>query len=296
MVGGKLPRGAALLSKSDSKELSRNLEELLTAQNHRGMKMARGHLREGYLLRAADTIQRTRGNVFIITGFPVLGTFETDGPAGAMALYQLCKRQGLTPWILSDGTITSALSSDFNCLALHSGSSTEVYESARALYESSPPDLVISIERPGLTQDGGYYNISGTNISNKCSFAEPYLEVAQCPNIAIGDGGNEIGMGNLADQLLALPVRTSISCCDELIVADVSNWAAYALCALVDSLQGRSPATDLDVDDLLDKLILKGAVDGVTGKATPTEDGFPEGTGKNMLEKIRALVLDYHRL
>ena len=61
------------------------------------------------------------------------------------------------------------------------------------------PTLVISIERPGMAADGHYYNMRGENISARCASFDYFLTLANCPTIAIGDGGNEIGMGNVAD-------------------------------------------------------------------------------------------------
>ena len=68
--------------------LSEEIEQLLVARNLRHMAMARAALRPGYYLRAASHLRDIRGTVIIGTGFPVSGTFETDGPVGAMALYQ----------------------------------------------------------------------------------------------------------------------------------------------------------------------------------------------------------------
>ena len=76
----------------DTLNLSCSIESLLTRQNHRGMDDIRQTLRPGYLLRAAQTLMNRPGNIFILTGFPVADTFETDGPAGALALYRLAQR------------------------------------------------------------------------------------------------------------------------------------------------------------------------------------------------------------
>ena len=75
---------------------SRSIESLLTRQNHRGMDHVRRGLKPGYLLRAAQMLMDSIGNAFIVTGFPVADTFETDGPAGALALYRLAERLGST--------------------------------------------------------------------------------------------------------------------------------------------------------------------------------------------------------
>ena len=49
--------------------------------------MVQESLPPGYLLRAAQSTIVAEGNIIICTGFPVAGTFETDGPPGAFALY-----------------------------------------------------------------------------------------------------------------------------------------------------------------------------------------------------------------
>ena len=56
------------------------------ARNLRGMKTLQSHLEPGYCLRAARILNGCRGNILIGTGFPVVKTFETDGPVGAVGL------------------------------------------------------------------------------------------------------------------------------------------------------------------------------------------------------------------
>ena len=270
--------------------VSEALETLLVAHNHRGMRDVRATLKPGYLLRAADMIHGCTGRAYILTGFPVAGIFETDGPAGAMALYQLLLHCGAQPTILSDRPITDALSTDFRCAELATGTRGEIAGAVSLLYEQAPPDLVISIERPGTAADGHCYNMAGDDISAACSSAEPYLELATCPTIAIGDGGNELGMGKAQAALSALNIRAAICDCNELIVADVSNWAAYALHALVQWLDNKPHHLALDIQEALAYLVAVGAVDGVTGLPTPTEDGFPATAGPHLLAEANTIL------
>ena len=132
--------------------------------------------------------------------------------------------------------------------------------------------------------------MAGDDISAACSSAEPYLELATCPTIAIGDGGNELGMGKAQAALRSLDIRAAISDCDELIVADVSNWAAYALCALVQWLDNKLNDPALDIQQALAYLVAVGAVDGVTGLPTPTEDGFPANAGPHLLAEANTIL------
>ena len=276
------------MTQRDSQSLalahSHSIESLLTRQNHRGMDDIRRGLPPGYLLRAARTLIDHIGAVFIVTGFPVADTFETDGPAGALAMYRLAERLGGTPTIISDPTVVSALRASYRCHTITHDSERD----ARELFAQREPQVVISIERPGAAQDGSYYNMAGEDISHACLTAEPYLAHANCPTIAIGDGGNELGMGNVAKGLSTLNIRAAASTVDELIVADVSNWAAYALCAFTDWLVGNTPGTIGQIQIDIDSLVAQGAVDGVTRQPTATEDGFS-------LADTAALMIDITR-
>lgn len=266
------------------------IEQLLIQHDHRHMSRVRQALDPGYLERAAHLLRTQRGNAYIVTGFPVAGTFETDGPAGAMALYRACERHQLRPTILSESALTQCLNPTFRCLELPTGSREQIRESVIDLYHNAPPDLVISIERPGAARDGRYYNMAGKDISADCTPAEAYLELAKCPTIAIGDGGNEMGMGKALNVLDELDIHPAISTCDELVVADVSNWAAYALCALAYSHSDDRADIIADIREDLLLLVESGAVDGVTGTQTATEDGFAEDAGCALVEAIITLL------
>jgi len=269
---------------------SQKIESLLVTHNHRGMATAGASLEPGYLLRAARLIQASAGRVYILTGFPVGDTFETDGPAGAISLYRLCERLGSDPIILSDPAVTTALAAEFRCHTLTDTSAAGARQSATALFKQAPPALVISIERPGAAQDGRCYNMAGDTISAHSAYSEAYLELANCPTIAIGDGGNEIGMGNLMGALSHFDIQPAVSTCEELVVADVSNWAAYALCLITDWLNGARYCLADDVQADLEHLVSQGAVDGVTGHATATEDGFAEQSAQRLIHDIHTIL------
>jgi hypothetical protein len=104
--------------------------------------------------------------------------------------------------------------------------------------------------------------------------------------IAVGDGGNEIGMGRLPAELIArtVPNGERIACvtpCDHLVVAGVSNWGAYGLMAVL--AIHRAPWSGIirkfltaERDLAVTRAIVDkaGAVDGVTARREPTVDGF----------------------
>lgn len=270
--------------------LSEAMEALLVARNPRQMQTARAALQPGYYLRAARLLRGLQGTVLIGTGFPVANTFETDGPVGAIALYQGLEALGARPIIACASPLAEALAGDYRVLPLACAPGDGGEPAAMAWLAANNPAAVISIERPGLTADGRYYNMRGEDISPRCGVFDPFLSRAGCPTIAIGDGGNEIGMGKIAEAIAALDIRVAITSCDELLVADVSNWGAYGLLAFLALWSGR---------DLLDKfsplatlryLSERGSVDGVTRENTLTEDGMPASEGETVIRELRRLT------
>ena len=72
---------------------------------------------------------------------------------------------------------------------------------ARSLLTELKPRLAISIERAGLTRDSKLYlNMRGVDISENTAKLD-YLFQAVDRTVAIGDGGNEIGMGSVYDHI-----------------------------------------------------------------------------------------------
>ena len=217
------------MTPSEELELSRQIEDILVARNLRGMKDVQPHLEPGYCLRAAKILQGCRGIVLIGTGFPVVETFETDGPVGAIAFYDTLEKLGATPILVCGRPISEALSERYRVYEIHVGDNNRRENEAQHALTAFRPHAVISIERPGQAADGGYYNMRGESISEFTACFDNFMNLCQCQTIAIGDGGNEIGMGNVTAALQDLNIVPSVTRCDELIVADVSNWGAYGI-------------------------------------------------------------------
>ncbi|KUM54071.1 glutamate cyclase domain-containing protein [Rheinheimera sp. EpRS3] len=270
--------------------LSQQIEQLLVRQNLRGMAALKPHLRPGYVLRAARLINQCRGTVLIGTGFPVLDTFETDGPAGAIALYQLLTQLGAKPVIVCGNPLYSALKADYQCYQI----TVNQYEALPAIASKAlaelQPQLVISIERPGFNAQQRYANMRGEDISARCASFDYFLTQAPCPTIGIGDGGNEIGMGNLLQAVSALNITPAVTECDELIVADVSNWAAWGLAAMVSLLRNENLLAGANPLAILQYLSAKGSVDGVTRLNTLTEDGLAHTEGEQLITDFKLLI------
>ena len=271
-------------------QLSVAIEETLVARNPRNMQIARAALEPGYYLRAARYLQGIRDTVIIGTGFPVTATFETDGPVGAIALYDTLEALGAKPILACGPPLSDALLEDYRVLELTAHDLDAAAAQAREQLQLLQPAAIVSIERPGLADDGCYYNMRGEDITARCAFFDPFLEQANCPTIAIGDGGNEIGMGNIATAISALDINASVTRCDELLVADVSNWGAYGLIAILASWNGQDLLAQISPVDILDYLSARGSVDGVTRENTLTEDGLEAEEGLRIIQELRLLT------
>lgn len=271
-------------------QLSRRIEDLLVARNLRGMAQIQPALQPGYVQRSAKALYQAEGKILIGTGFWVAGTFETDGPVGAIALYLALKALGKEPVLVCGNPLYSKLSEDFNCFQLPLNDLPQAKLLAQQYFATEQVGCVLAIERPGLNQQGGYCNMRGEDISHGCASFDPFIETAPCTSIAIGDGGNEIGMGKVASALSQLDIIPSITSCDELIVADVSNWGAYGLIAFFALWQQKDMLAVIDPPHWLAYLSKHGSVDGVTKRNEATEDSLDATHAQAVITELRRLT------
>jgi D-glutamate cyclase-like, C-terminal len=275
--------------------LSQQIENLLVARNLRGMKTVQPALQPGYCMRVARMMLDCTGTVLISTGFPVKDTFETDGPLGAIALYRAMEALGSTPVLVCGNPLAKALGDEYRVHRLDVNQQEGATQGAQRghaqqVIDLFQPELVITIELPGRAEDGCYYNMRGVDISSLTICFDDVLNMANCPTVSIGDGGNEVGMGNIADALSSLDIISSATTCDELIIADVSNWAAHGLIAMMSHWTGEDMLKDWDNRAVLKYLSQHGSVDGLTGNKTLTEDGLPCENSERLIQELRRLT------
>ena len=97
--------------------------------------------------------------------------------------------------------------------------------------------------------------------------------------IGVGDGGNEIGMGNVRTRLRRLgPLMARIAAVvstDHLVVSGVSNWGAYAIAAALGRL-AEKPLLHTPEDErrLIEACVAAGAVDGLSRRREATVDAL----------------------
>ncbi len=270
--------------------LSIQIEDALVARNLRGMKQVQPALLPGYCLRAAQLLRDIQGTVLIGTGFPVVDTFETDGPVGAIALYDTLEYLGAKPVIVCGPPMSTALANDYRVHEIKVGPLGMCEQQAEQALAELKPSLVLSIERPGQAEDGHYYNMRGEDISARAACFDTFINQCSCPTIAIGDGGNEIGMGNVKEALRDLDIVAADTRCDELIVADVSNWGAYGIIALLGLWRNEDLLGRIEPITILQYLSQLGSVDGVTRRNELTEDGLEPEQGESLLLQLRRLT------
>jgi len=275
------------MNQAEDLALSRTIEDILVARNLRGMKTVQTKLEAGYCMRAARILQQCQSNILIGTGFPVVKTFETDGPVGAIAMYEAFEKLGATPTIVCGRPLSEALSARYRVHEIRVGDHDQREHEAQDALERFHPDAIVSIERPGQAADGGYYNMRGESISEHTACFDTFMDQSECPTIAIGDGGNEIGMGKVAGALQDLNIVPAITSCDELIVADVSNWGAYGIISFLSVWNKRDLLGEIVPVDILRYISELGSVDGVTRVNRLTEDGLEVSEGESVLLELR---------
>ena len=160
---------------------------------------------------------------------------------------------------------------------------------AAGLLYDFDPSVLIAIERCGLTAEGKYRNMRGRDITDHNARIDLIFD-SNVPSVGIGDGGNEIGMGNLAtevplvESLVKLPCVTRTT---KLMLASVSNWGGYGLVTALSELSGTNLLPSIEEEQaLVKKTVDLGAVDGMSAKQEYKVDGFTLAENSQTLQAL----------
>ncbi len=233
---------------------------------------------------------------------------ETDGPAGAALLALALTRVGVSCRLLTDAACRSACEAalagaGLTGVPIDAVAPNAPLEPVIEAWRSLGVDWLIAIERCGLSADGHPRNMRGEDIGAHAAPLDKVFIAGPWRTIAIGDGGNEVGMGALPPGLIAreVPLGATIACvtpAEFLITAGVSHWGAYGLIAGVALSRAGWGTTLLDcLDPATDRRILEAlveggpAVDGVTLERALTIDGLDLTAHHAKLQQIRAVAL-----
>lgn len=275
------------------------------------------------------TVLVTTGSVSRAWISPRIG--ENDGPAGAAAIIRaLALARRATCVLLAEETLLDGLSGiltsagvavlPFDQARIASGDGSlavasvrafpvtdaEAGPAATALLDELQPSLLFSTERVGRNDDGIYCSMRGIDYGmgrSRIDFVFDEALARGIPTVAVGDGGNEIGMGAIAEAVrghvkfgdkrpnggAGIGATTSA---DILMTAAVSNWGCYAIVAalaarLKDSRLLHTPTMELA---LLQRGVDLGLINSVDGVVDAHVDGIPLQSHAAVAELVAAIV------
>lgn len=239
---------------------------------------------QGNLFNAAGSVtEHPHPKVGILTGFwiPACSAPETDGPVGAALMAAGLRANGVEVNVITDRYCSDVVSAACK-VADEKLPPISIYTSGSFSKSVEGLTHCISIERAGPTAAGRVHNMSGDDITDTTPNLHDWYSMGPWVKIAIGDGGNEVGMGSLPPEIISdVAHGNEIACttpCDHLIVAGVSNWGAWGLLAAWQLLQpnwNTGMALDADrAEAVLRSCVAAGAVDGVTKQRAITVDGI----------------------
>ena len=253
-------------------------EEVTLRYSKRGMTLLKEYLQKDYCKRAAEKLlQAPKGNVLITTGFYVAGYAETDGPTGTLAVARALEGLGYHGIVITDKYCEGFFElKNISVEYVAINADPSVYEEILAKYR---PVYMISID----------------SITGQTACIDTLFELAvqkKIPTIGVGDGGNEIGMGNVRQVILEkLELNPCVVTVDDLIIATTSNWGAYALAAYMAKLSGKPVfITYEEIEEYMAQIVALGCVDGVTKQKKMGTDGFSMEIEKEIITSLREAI------
>jgi D-glutamate cyclase len=274
---------------------------------------------------------RKAGRILILTGFPCHIDAdvpqESDGPLGALCIARALSVLGQKVEVLTDKCCVSVFD------ACHGASVKEaISESSRKTMknveirsfdentnwfrkdlldiELKDVNAIVAIERAGANAKGEYMTASKKKMNHLVTKIDNLFATAHERDIltvAIGDGGNELGMGGLM-KFIQQDIKNGkdIGCVtgsEHVIPCSVSNWGGYALAGALSAIHlieakntlkhAISFLPTLDEEDaILDGGLSVGMKDGLTGKCERSVDGLSWDESRRVLRDIRILVGD----
>ena len=283
---------------TESKVAPGAIEDIILSHDKRGMTPLRPHLPPDYCMQAAEFLYDRPGTVIIVTGFYELvpRVIETDGPPGALAIGGALRGLNRKVVYVSDRHAVPFLTPEAQGAEVAEFPIAEPEESqefAVSLIQRYKPSVIIAIERCSITRSGRYLNMSGGDITAYTARTD-YLFSEHPATIGIGDGGNEIGMGVLAEVIPSvppLPDEPALTGATHLIIASVSNWGGYGLVAGLSILAGKDllPSKE-EGAGVIRRMVDRGAVDGMKDKAVYGVDEFTLEENLEILERLREVV------
>ncbi|PSM16392.1 glutamate cyclase domain-containing protein [Nitratireductor sp. StC3] len=331
-------------AKTTQTRLDERLDRLVTIDiGERGVEplfAAARDLQGGALVGAAaealmavpegGTVVVTTGSVSRAWISPAIG--ENDGPSGAAAIVRalvlarnatcivLCEASllpairavmvaaGLSPVTHKQAAIARSDRSLATVVMMPFPTEDDAGRTAApALLDRLGPDLLFSTERVGRNTHGVYHSMRGIDYGMGRARVDLLFDEGlkrAIPVVAVGDGGNEIGMGKVADHVRAhVPYGAQCQCgcgggigavtsCDVLVTAACSNWGCTAIAAAMAARarDARLLHTPERETRLLDTMVANGLINSTHGIIDDAVDGFPRASHIAIAELCRTIV------
>ena len=236
--------------------------------------------------------------VYILSGFVLMpyNKAETDGIISSVLLARaLIKAFDAKPVIICPEdakTAVEALSAFLTDSTVKAKAFTKdvskAAQYADEIIAEGLPKAVISIECSGANKDGVYHNARGldvTAVQAKQDILFKKLCEADVLNIAIGDLGNELGMGAIGDYIKEnIPVSCACGCengivadaaADNIITATVSDWGCYSLIAMLAYiLENPEIMHNAEIQQKAMNIAVQNGLIDMYGEHIPAIDGF----------------------
>jgi D-glutamate cyclase len=282
-------------------------------------------------LTPGSIVLMTTGSVSRAWISPTIG--ENDGPAGAAVLARaLTLGLDLIPVVCAEDALLPPIAAIFRAAGMSVVDLDEARQTAQpggklavavmrayplddeagrtaapALLDELQPALVFSTERVGRSRSGVYHNARGVDFGMGRARVDYVFDEALrrgIPSVAVGDGGNEIGMGLIAEAVERfVPFGDHCACgcgagvgavtsTDVLLPAACSNWGCYAIVACFARLLGKLEL--LHTPELEEVLLRRGVevglINSTQGRIDPNVDSIPLASHKAVVELLGELA------
>ena len=274
------------------------IEDVILSHDKRGMTGLRPYLSPDFCMQASKFLYERKGTIFIVTGFYeiVPKVIETDGPPGALAVGKALLQIGHKVVYIVDKHGMPFLepeSGGAEVIEFPFTTDEQSKKFASKLLKQYEPSAVLAIERCSVTKSGNYLNMSGQDISAYNAKTDYLFQLHQ-HTVGVGDGGNEIGMGKLSDIIPTvpnLPQNPAITASTHLVIASVSNWGGYGIAAGLSILEGKDLLNSRDDEtDIINRMVERGAVDGMHLTCIPSVDGFTLEENLEILDRLHNVI------
>ena len=274
-----------------------SIENIILSNDKRDIAQFSRYLPSAFCEDAARFLLTHPQNAIITTGFliPMSLKPETDGPPSAIALGDALSALGWEVTYVTDHYTVPLLKPFTNKNSIINFPITDLFTSkdfSKQLLKRINPSILISIERCGINEFGLYANMTGIDITSHTARVDTLFSES-IPSIGVGDGGNEIGMGNIpvSNETKQLKIDFSITSTSKLIISSVSNWGCYGLIAALSIQIQKNLLPSIDSQKcLIQGMVALGAVDGTTGQSTTTVDSFCLKENLSILQALHHFV------